>query len=223
MSVNFAYIAAGIGYVLLLTALCFLTGALLALIFLVLRARNRVFAAAYRVFVDIVRSVPPLVWIFIVYFGLPEFGIKFSSFIAAYLSLSIIATAYLSEIFRGGYAGLEIGQVEASKALGLNPFDMLIRVICPQVFRVSLPATTSYTVGLLKDTSMASIIGVAEVTFRASNQTNLTGDALEAFGFAGALYIILSLLVAGLGRTLYRRSAPSSSRRRQRPAINVGA
>lgn len=213
MNVDFLYIAAGTGTVLGLTAACMATGALLAVMLLLFRARGGLLTWVYRVFVDVVRSVPPLVWIFIVFFGLPEFGVRLQPVPATYLSLSIIATAYLAEIYRAGYSALDVGQVEASKALSLTPIDTLTRIICPQVFRTSLPATTSYAVGLLKDTSMASIIGVSEITFRASMQTNRTGEAMVAFAFAGVLYIALSLLIAVVGRYAHTRTTPRSARR----------
>lgn len=191
------YILQGLIWTVAITVLSFLLGALGG----VAVASARVSAQRWirilaRGFVDIIRSVPPLVWLFIVFFGLPQVGLKFSPFVSAIITFSIIASVYLGEIYRGGLAALGAGQVEAAKSIGLGRADLLVRIISPQVFRTVSPTMATYGIGLLKDSALASTIGVMEITFRANQVTQTTGQGLTAFAIVGVIYLLLSLPVA---------------------------
>jgi polar amino acid transport system permease protein len=146
-----------------------------------------------RAWVDVIRSVPPLVWLFVVFFGLAELGFRMTAFQAALVTFSLIASAYLGEIYRGGLASLGRGQIEAAQSLGLGGADVLTRIISPQVLRTVSPSMVTYGIGLMKDSALASTIGVVEMTFRANQVTQSTGQGLTAFAIVGGIYLALSI------------------------------
>lgn len=191
------YILQGLVWTVLITVLSFLFGAILGVGVAAARVSpSRTIRVIARVLVDTVRSVPPLVWLFIVFFGIAELGLKFTPFQSAVITLSIIASMYLGEIYRGGLAALGRGQFEAADSLGLGRLDILVRITSPQVLRAVSPSMATYAIGLMKDSALASTIGVVELTFRANQITQTTGDGLTAFGIVGVIYLLLSLPVA---------------------------
>lgn len=201
------YILQGMIWTIVITTTSFSIGAFLGIGVAGLRVSSlRVFRIIGTSMVEIVRSVPPLVWLFLVFFGLPEIGIRLTPIQAAIVSFSVIAAMYLGEIYRGGLAALPKGQLEASKSLGLGTFDQLLRVIAPQVFRNVSPSMVTYGIGLIKDSALASTIGVVEMTFRANQQAQATGQALEAFAILGIAYLLLSVPLGAWARRFDTKS-----------------
>jgi len=193
----FTQIGPGVTNTLVLTAVSFAIGAVLGIPLTVMSGST--FAplrGVTRGFVQIVRSVPVLVWLFIVFFGLPQYNLRPSPLAAGILTLSVVSAVYLSEIYRGGLAAIDRGQWEASRALGLTRLDTASRIVGPQVFRVVLPPVATYAIGLLKDSALASTIGVVELTYRANSVTQLTGKGLTSYAIAGVIYLLLSLPLA---------------------------
>ena len=191
----------GVGNTILVTAVSFVIGAVVAIpVTLAGRSSLGPIRALVRAVVEIVRSIPVLVWLFIVFFGLPQEGLSPSPLIAAIATLGVVSAVYLSEIYRGGIAAVDRGQWEASHALGLGRIDTGSRIVGPQVFRVVLPPVATYGIGLLKDSALASTIGVVEVTFRANAVTQVTGKGLTAYVVAGVIYILIGLPLAVASR-----------------------
>src|SRR5581483_5173368 len=156
MGRDISQILPGAGDTLVITFGAYLVGAVLgALVAAVRRAHTRVVRTGVRWLVELIRAVPVLVWLFIVYYGLPQYGIRFSPVLAATLTLGVIASAYLSEIYRGGLAAIGRGQWDASAALGLWRRDTAVRVILPQAVRVAGPALGGYGIWSLKDSDLA--------------------------------------------------------------------
>ena len=151
------------------------------------------------------RSVPPIVWLFLIYFGIGTGIVQVSPFQAAAVGLGLITGANMAEIFRGSLKAIHVGQWEAARALSMPPFWRMADVIVPQLLRISLPSIVSYAIGLLKDTAIASTIGVPEIAFQASHVSQTTFRGLESFAFAGALYILLSIPIALASRTIDQR------------------
>lgn len=200
------YIALGITATLVITCASFLLGSVLGIPLAALRrSRFAILRGAARAYVEVVRSVPPLVWLFLIFFGLPQAGINLSPLAAAILAFSFIASSYLSEIYRGGLAALGRGQWEASAAVGLSHLDTARWIVVPQVFRVVGPTMATYGIGLLKDSALASTIGVVELTFRAGAEAQRTGRGLTVFLTVGALYLLLSLPLALVSRRVDSR------------------
>jgi His/Glu/Gln/Arg/opine family amino acid ABC transporter permease subunit len=153
-----------------------------------------------RFYVDLVRAIPPIVWLFIIFYGLAQDAVKLEPYPAAVLGLGMVSGAYMSEVYRGGLLAVRPGQWEAARALGLGRLQMMRSVIAPQAFFVVLPGAAAWAVALLKETAVVSVIGVSDITFRAASETQRTADGLNIFILAGVIYIALSVPLAGLAR-----------------------
>jgi polar amino acid transport system permease protein len=194
-------ILGGVIWTLALSAAALVIGMVLGAGLCALRTSgNRLFDALAGLLILIFRSVPPIVWLFLIYFGIGTGWFQVSPFQAAALGLGLITAANLAEIFRGALKAIHIGQREAAQALGMAPLWRMWDVIGPQLLRLSLPSIVTYAIGLIKDTAIASTIGVPEIAFRASNVSQATFRGLESFAFAGMLYIALSIPIAMISR-----------------------
>jgi len=195
-------ILAGLPWTLALTAAALALGVVLGVpVALARRSRLLPVWLAAAVFIAVTRSIPPLVWLFIIFFGLGTGYIQISPFVAATAAFGLIATANMAEIYRGGLMAIQHGQWDAAEVLGLGRIHTFADVIAPQAVRVSLPSAASYAIGLLKDTATASTIGVIELTFQANQLAQRNFSGLYAFGIAAAIYILVSLPVAWLARS----------------------
>lgn len=202
---NLLHIATGIHMTLALTGLAFLIGAILG--FPVMLARSSHIAplrAAMIAIIAFVRALPPILWVFLVYFGLGTGLINMSPFTAALAAFGLIATVNMAEIYRGGMVSIGAGQWEAAHALSLPRLSTWRDIMVPQMVRVSLPSAATYAIGLMKDSAIASTIGVAELAYRGRQIQQLTFDGLSAFAFVGLCYIVLSLPVAWIARRTER-------------------
>ncbi len=201
----FSVLAGGVQQTVQITVSAFLLGALLALPLAFLR-RSRILILRLPTIavVEILRAVPPIVWLFIVYYGIGSGSIKLSTYQAAAIGLGLIAAAHLSEIYRAGLNAVPEGQREAVSALGIPAFASYARVIAPQAIIVVVPPMASFAIGLLKDSATASVIGAADIAFRAVQQTQQDLNGMGNFASAGALYIALGIPVALLSRAADR-------------------
>lgn len=174
---------------------------------LVLARRSRFFLPRFiaRSLIELLRGIPPIVWLFIVFFGFGSSMPELTPGLAAIIGLGLISCAYMAEIYRGGMSSIAAGQWEAGEALGMNHRSVLSRVIGPQVFRVSVPAAATYAIGLLKDSSVAYTIGVTEIVFYANDQSRQTSDAIVPFLVAAGVYIIMTIPCAWGARSLDSR------------------
>ena len=196
----------GVPKTVVVAASAFAVGAVLALpLVAALCCRIRVLRALARMFVDVVRGIPVLVWLFIIYFGVRLGTFRFEPLPAAIVGLGLISSAYLAEVYRGAISSVHHGQWEASAALALTSITTVSRVVGPQAVRVALPSATTYAIGLLKDTSIASAIGVTETLFHATSVARTSGSGLTAYAVAAMVYIALSIPLALLSRTLDAR------------------
>jgi polar amino acid transport system permease protein len=197
----------GVGDTVLVTVAAYLLGAVLAVpLTLMRRSRFALVRLLSRTWTDLARAIPPITWLFLIFFGLAEStGIKLTPVLAAIVGLGLITSAYLSEVYRSGLLAIPRGQFEAARALGMSEPDVMIRVVVPQTLRVIVPPAATFAIALLKDSAIASTIGVTEITFRASVETQQTFDGLTFFVLAALLYILLSLPFAFLSRGIDRR------------------
>ncbi|WP_354235753.1 amino acid ABC transporter permease [Arthrobacter sp. UYEF3] len=162
---------------------------------------------ASRFFVDLVRGVPIIVWLFLLKFGIQIGTFKFNPVTAAIVGLGVVSMAYLAEIYRGGLQSVPRGQPEAAGALGLTRRTTFYFVMVPQAFRIVSPSIATYLTGLLKDSSIASTIIVSEMVFQsqAFARQHPTVEGILPYILVGLLYIALSLPVAYLSRQLDSR------------------
>jgi polar amino acid transport system permease protein len=205
-------IAEGIAATVSITLLSFLVGAVLGVpLVTAARAPILVIRLPARLLIDLIRAVPPIVWLFLVFFGLAGY-VPLSPYPAAVIGLGVVTAAYMAEIYRAGLLAVKRGQREAAQALGLGRVDAMRSVIGPQAIFIVLPGAATWLVALLKETAVVSIIGVADITFIATAQARRTSDSLEVFVVAGALYLLLSLPVALLSRWVDARVTAAVSR-----------
>jgi polar amino acid transport system permease protein len=162
----------------------------------------RVVRYAATLIVDVFRGVPPIALLLLIYFGFGQSLFTMTGELAAIIGLGLISAAYMAEIFRSGIESVPSGQWEAGHALGLRGVTLLGRVIIPQALIVSVPPAATFAVGLLKDSALASALGVQEITLRAVDEQNRGGSGLLVFAAAGILYLALSLVVGAFGRGL---------------------
>lgn len=157
-------------------------------------------------YVEIVRSVPLLVLILWVYYGLPIMtGLSFSPFVSGIIALSISESAFQAEIFRAGINSIKKSQWEAGSSLGLNFFKRLRLVILPQAIKNILPALGNQFVYVLKMSSLVSIIGIADLTRKANELVVTTYRPLEIYTFLILEYLLLILIVSYFVRRLEKK------------------
>lgn len=206
LSRTLSEVGPGVVNTVILTVVAFAIGAIAAVPITVLsRSSFAPLRGIVRAFVQLVRAVPVLLWLFIVFFGLPQYGVRPTPMGAAIVTLGVVSAVYISEIYRGGLAAIDRGQVEASLAVGLGKLDTAFRIIGPQMFRVVLPPVATYMIGLLKDSALASTIGVVEITYRANTLTQVTGKGLSVYFVTGVIYLALSLPLAIVSRRVDSR------------------
>lgn len=198
-------IASGIGPTLMVTGQSLLFGAVLALpLVAARRSRHAVLRSAATTYINVVRAIPPITWLFLIYFGLPQYALMVDPLTAAVIGFTVISSAYLAEAYRSGLLSISTGQWEAATALGLGFVARTRHIIAPQAFRVTLPVVVAFAIGLLKDSALASTIGVHDLTYQANQVARETHDGLQAFCIAGALYIAMSLPLAVVTRRVDR-------------------
>lgn len=199
-------IAAGALTTVALAALVLLLA--LPLAFVVAACRQQrvpVLAPVLRAYVETFRAVPALVVLYFAFYGLPRLGLALQPFAAAVLGMTLTSVAYVSEDFRAGLAAIPRGQWEAAHALGLGPLRILRRLIVPQALPVMVPPVMTNALITIKATSVASLVGVQELTGAAVSAMSLTFSATDFLVLAAALYLLVSGLVAGLQALLEAR------------------
>ena len=197
--VNLMFLMSGIPWTILLTICCVLISNVLGFFISLLGlAEQKILRYFYRGYVEIFRSIPPLVSIFWVYYGLPILvDVGLEPFPAGMIALSLYGSAFMAEIFRGGVQSIDRGQFEASKTLGLTYFDTMRYVIFPQALRRSLPAVGNQLVIMLKMTSLVSVIGVSEILRRGNELAVTEYRPLEIYTFVALQYLVLVLNCLG--------------------------
>ena len=168
-------------------------------------ARSRLLSFPAQLYIDLFRGTPLLIQIIIIYFTTPLIGIRFTSlFYAGLAALSLNSAAYVAEIFRSGIQSIDKGQMEAGRASGLSYAQTMRFIIVPQAFRRVIPPLTNEFVMLIKDTSLVSVIGLAELlrAARVLQSATFNGTPLIA---AALLYLAICLPLIYLTNVLERR------------------
>jgi len=178
-------------------------GLLLALI---RTAQVRVVNALIIVFVDVLRALPPLVMVLIVYFGLPNVGLTLPSFAVLWLVLAAVLAAFAEEIFWAGILSVRRGQWDAARSTGLTFTDTLIFVVLPQTIRMVLPPLVNRTIAITKNTALGTVIGVPELLNQATTAVSFLSNATP-LTLAAIGYLVIFVPVVLLGSWLERRFA----------------
>jgi len=179
-------------WTIVLALIAFVGGGIGGLIVALLRtADNRTARAAMVVFIRVFQGTPLLMQLFLAYFGMAIFGFSVNPLIAAMIALTAHASAYLGEIWRGCIQAVPRGQTEAATTLGLHYFARMRYVVLPQAARIAVPPTVGFLVQLLKETSLASIIGFVELTRQGQIITSVTFRPFLVYGLVAALYFAM--------------------------------
>ena len=160
-------------------------------------------------YIDVLRALPTLVVIVIVYFALPFIGITLSSFAAATLALSMVLAAYTAEVVRAGIEAIPKGQFEAAQALGLRFMVVLRKVILPQALRIVIPPTTSNFILAMKETSLASTVATPDLLKMALDTQALYANPTPLIGAALLYLVLLGPMVRLVSYLELRSSAPA--------------
>jgi len=156
-------------------------------------------------FITVIRGIPIIVQLFYIYFVFPEIGIRLTAFQAGFIGLGVAYSAYQAENFRAGIEAIDHGQIEAAQSLGMRYLLLLRRVIMPQAIRITLPPYGNTMIMMLKDSSIASTITVAELARQGQLIASSTFKNMTVFTLVALLYLTMSLPLTLLAHWLEKR------------------
>ncbi|EMR06274.1 Glutamine transport system permease protein glnP [Bhargavaea cecembensis DSE10] len=197
----------GLKMTLYIFAIAIVLGFLIGLVMALLRlAPFKILNWIAKIFIDAIRGTPFIVQLFFIYFGLNSFSwVSLDNVWAGIVTVAINAGAYFAEIIRAGIQSIDKGQTEAARSLGLNQSQNMRYIILPQAFRRMLPTITNQAIISLKDTSLLSIIGVADLTQRGRVIVSATFEPFTIYLALGVMYFVIIYLLSLLSSYLERR------------------
>ncbi len=205
---EFLFLLQAAGWTVLLSLLAFIGGGIAGFIAALMRVSdNAAVKLLARGWIAIVQGTPVLIVLFLVFYGLPYIGLQFPPVVAAAVGMTVYASAFLGEIWRGCIEAVPRQQWEGASALALSRRSRMIHVILPQAFRLAVPPTVGFMVQIVKNTSVASIIGFVELARAGTLMNNVTFQPFRVFGAVALLYFVmcwpLSILSGRLERGLH--------------------
>lgn len=166
------------------------------------RSKNKILKGIAGVYVWCVRGTPMIVQAYLVFLGVPQLismfypAFKITPFVAGLITLSLNAGAYMSEIFRGGINAVSVGQIEAARSLGLSKTRTMIKIVLPQAFKFSIPSLVNQFIITVKDSSILSCIGLAEIVNQGKVYVGKTYEFFPTYITVAAYYlIVISILM----------------------------
>ena len=195
-----AQLAQGVSYTVLVTLVCSTTGLVIGLSLACLRRLSIPgLTPIIDIYTYIFRGVPVLVLLFMVYFGLPSVGIKVPPLMAMAMSLGLVTSAYLAEVFRGAFNSVDAMEVLAGEAMGMSRLQVLWYIDLPQMLRFSVPGMINEFTSVLKYSPFAYTVGIPEITKQAIALTSTTLRGVEVYFAVGILYFaIYRILLVGI-------------------------
>jgi polar amino acid transport system permease protein len=191
------YLLQGIWFTVVVTALGLAGGLILGLVLAAMQlSRFWMLAAFARGYTVIFRGTPLILQMVFAYDALPQIGLKLSAIGAAGLALAANEAPFIAEMLRAGVLGVDKGQILAGQALGMTPSLLMRRIIAPQAIRTMIPAFGNETVSALKNSSLASVISVQELTLRSTQLASSTFDFFSIFFASGLIYLVLTTAVS---------------------------
>jgi glutamate transport system permease protein len=210
---NLGFLLGGLLVTLELTVLGFVGALLLGTVLAVFRvspiAPLRWVGAGY---VEVLRNMPLLTLLILVVFGLPDVGLTFSLFTSAAMCMAAFAAAFVCEAVRGGINTVPVGQAEAARSLGMTFTQSLRYVILPPAFRTMVQPLVNIFIGVVLGSSLASAVGVSELTNRTQVLNLQSAEAVVLFLVSGAIYLVIALLGGAAGGALERRVSGGRAR-----------
>ena len=201
------YLMEGLQVTLYIFVIAIILGFIIGLIVALFRlAPIKILNWIAKIFVDAIRGTPFIVQLFFIYFGLNSLGFfSMDNTTAGIVTVAINAGAYFSEIIRAGIQSIDRGQTEAARSLGLNATQNMRYIILPQAFRRMLPTITNQAIISLKDTSLLSVIGIADLTQEGRIQASQTFEAFTIYLTLGFIYFIVIYLLSLLASFVERK------------------
>ncbi|MBY0121251.1 amino acid ABC transporter permease [Bacillus sp. S/N-304-OC-R1] len=201
------YLMRGLQVTIYIFCIAIILGFLLGLVVALLRLSPlKILNWIAKIFVDAIRGTPFIVQLFFIYFGLNTLGfISLNNTTAGIITVAINAGAYFSEIIRAGIQSIDKGQTEAARSIGFTGPQTMRYIVLPQAFRRMLPTITNQSIISLKDTSLLSIIGIADLTQQGQIQSAATFEAFNIWLAVGIIYFIIIYLISLLASFLERR------------------
>ena len=201
-----AQLAQGLVYTVWVTLVCSATGMTVGLTVAGLRRMGSpVLISILDGYTYVFRGIPVLVLLFMVYFGLPSLGIKVGPLLAMVLSLGLIASAYLAEVFRGALDSVEASEILAAEAMGMSRLQVLTHIELPQMFRFAVPGMVNEFTSILKYSPFAYTVGIPEITKQAMTLTATTLRGIEIYLAVGILYFAIYRILLFAVQWLERR------------------
>ena len=193
-------------WTLLLAAVAFVGGGIGATLLLLWRfGAHKVGLRITTLYIQLLQGTPLLLQLFLVFFGLPLLGVEVAPLAAASIALTLYASAFLAEIWRGCVDAVPRGQWDASASLGMNYLTQMRLVILPQALKIAIPPTVGFLVQLLKSTALASIVGFDELTRAGQIVANATFKPFVVFGLVALIYFVMCFPLTVGARYLERR------------------
>jgi polar amino acid transport system permease protein len=193
-----AQLAHGISYTVLVTLVCSATGLVIGLTLACLRRLSIPgLTPLIDVYTYVFRGVPVLVLLFMVYFGLPSVGIKVPPLMAMAMSLGLVTSAYLAEVFRGAFNSVDAMEILAGEAMGMSRLQILWYIDLPQMLRFSVPGMINEFTSVLKYSPFAYTVGIPEITKQAIALTSTTLRGVEVYFAVGLLYFAIYRILLG--------------------------
>jgi polar amino acid transport system permease protein len=200
------YLLDGLVWTVVLSALAFLLGGIAGFFVMLCRISRFLWVRrAALIYIQVVQGTPLLIQMFLLYFGLGVFGISVPPLVAAGLGMMVYSSSYLGEIWRGAVESIAKTQFEAAECLGLTRWQALRDVILPQALKIATPPTVGFLVQLVKNTSLASVVGFLELTRAAQVINNSLFQPFLVFGVAALFYFCVCYPLSVWSRSLERK------------------
>ncbi|MGT2887247.1 amino acid ABC transporter permease [Streptococcus didelphis] len=186
------FVLSGLPYTIGISGLSFITGISFGILLAIFgRSQNAILKRLVKVYVSIMRGVPMIVVLFMLYFGLPYFSVQLPALLCAYIGFSLVSSAYISEIFRSSINAVDLGQWEAARSLGLSNRIIIKKVILPQAVRIAIPPLGNVAVDMIKSSSLAAMITVPDIFQNAKIVGGREWDYMSMYVLVAFIYWLL--------------------------------
>lgn len=202
----------GLKVTVLISVLSILLGLLIGLLVCFMgRSKNIILRGISFIYVWCIRGTPMIVQAFLVFFAFPQViqifqpDFKIDAFTAGFITLSLNAGAYMAEIFRGGISAVNNGQIEAARSLGISKSRTMLKIVLPQAFKISIPSLVNQFIITIKDSSILSVIGLADLVNQAKVYVGATYDFFPTYITVAAYYLIILSILMILSKILEKK------------------
>lgn len=213
----------GLGTTVIIALISIVAGMVLGLISCLFgMSKIKVLKGLSAVYIWIIRGTPMIVQAFLVFFAIPQLiqlinpGFRLDAFTAGSITLSLNAGAYMSEIFRAGIQAIDKGQMEAARSLGLSKSQAMWKIILPQAFKISIPPMVNQFIITVKDTSILSVIGLAEIVNKAKQYVGKTYQFFATYILVAAFYLVVISILMIISKFVEKKFSYESESKRHR-------